>query len=126
MRVVDSSAWAEWLSGSKTGAAVASHLPETGAWIVPTIVQLELAKWVRREFGEAQAERTLAFSMTCQVVSLDTHLAFAAAEACRIHKLATADAIIYATAQHHGADLLTCDAHFKDLAGVHYIPKLKS
>jgi predicted nucleic acid-binding protein len=31
--------------------------------------------------------------------------------------LATADAIVYATAQKHGAELLTCDEHFKGLAG---------
>ena len=37
--------------------------------------------------------------------------------------LATADAIVYATAVKHGAELLTCDAHFKDLPGVVLLPK---
>ena len=41
------------------------------------------------------------------------------------HKLATADAIIYATAEHHDADILTCDAHFKDLDRVIYIDKAR-
>ncbi|MCK9511361.1 MAG: PIN domain-containing protein [Pigmentiphaga sp.] len=36
----------------------------------------------------------------------------------REHKLATADAIVYATARHQGAELLTCDAHFADLPNV--------
>ncbi|CAK08688.1 putative PIN/PilT family protein [Rhizobium johnstonii 3841] len=39
------------------------------------------------------------------------------------HKLATADAIIYATAERHDADILTCDAHFKDLERVIHIDK---
>lgn len=29
------------------------------------------------------------------------------------YRLATADAIVYATALQHGAELLTCDAHFE-------------
>jgi uncharacterized protein len=46
-----------------------------------------------------------------------------AAELCAKHKLATADAIIYATSLAHGADLLTCDRHFKNLPGVRFVPK---
>ncbi|MGQ3046975.1 MAG: PIN domain-containing protein [Niveispirillum sp.] len=34
------------------------------------------------------------------------------------HRLATTDAVIYATAHQRGAEFLTCDAHFKGLAGV--------
>jgi predicted nucleic acid-binding protein len=41
-----------------------------------------------------------------------------AADLHREHKLATADAIVYATARHQGAELLTCDAHFKGLRDV--------
>jgi 2,4-dienoyl-CoA reductase-like NADH-dependent reductase (Old Yellow Enzyme family) len=49
--------------------------------------------------------------------------ALAAAEACRAHRLATADAIIFATARLRGATLLTCDAHFEGLPGVTLIGK---
>jgi hypothetical protein len=38
--------------------------------------------------------------------------------------LATADAIVYATALAQGADLLTCDQHFEGLANVRFTPKL--
>jgi len=37
--------------------------------------------------------------------------------------LATADAIVYATALAHGADLLTCDRHFDGLRDVRFVPK---
>jgi predicted nucleic acid-binding protein len=37
--------------------------------------------------------------------------------------LATADAIVYATALAHHADLLTCDRHFEGLPRARYVPK---
>ena len=123
MRLVDTSAWIEWLIGSPVGAALAVALPDKGQWLVPTIVQLELAKWLRREVGEDKADQVIAFTETCFVVDLDTSVALAAAEFCVRHKLATADAIVYATAVAHGADLLTCDRYFDGLSGVCFVPK---
>jgi predicted nucleic acid-binding protein len=123
MRLVDTSAWIEWLIGSQTGAALAPELPGRGDWLVPTIVQLELAKWLAREVGEDVADQVIAFTQTCVVVDLDTSVALSAADLCARYKLATADAVIYATALARGADLLTCDGHFKDLPGVHFVPK---
>ena len=125
MVLVDTSAWIEWLIGSATGDKVAEHLPEQQDWLVPTIVQLELAKWLTREVGEDKADQVIAFTQVCQLAPLDTETALAAAEACRAHKLATADAIVFATARAAGARLLTCDAHFKDLPGVTLIEKIK-
>jgi predicted nucleic acid-binding protein len=123
MRLVDTSAWIEWLIDSETGRAVEAALPQQHEWLVPTIVQLELAKWLTREVGEEKADRAVAFTERCVVVTLDTKLALTAAEICARHKLATADAIIYATATAHGADILTCDAHFELLPGVLFIAK---
>lgn len=123
MRVVDTSAWLEYMSGSTTGQLIAAELPVRHEWLVPTIVQLEMAKFLLRTAGESLAEDVAAFSQKCIAVPLDTDMALAAAEIGLRHKLATADAIIYATAQRLGADLLTCDAHFKDLDGVRYVPK---
>lgn len=124
MVLVDTSAWIEWLVDSATGAAVAEHLPEPADWLVPTMVQLELAKWLAREVGEDKADRVIAFTQVCRVVPLDTEIALAAADACREHRLATADAIIFATARAQGATLLTCDGHFKALPGVTLVQKV--
>lgn len=126
MVLVDTSAWIEWLTGSPTGERVADHLPEQADWLVPTMVQLELAKWMAREAGEDKADQVIAFTQVCHVMALDTEIALAAADACREHKLATADAIIFATARSQGAMLLTCDAHFKGLPGVSLIEKIRS
>ena len=126
MVLVDTSAWIEWLIGSATGGRVAEHLPEQADWLVPTMVQLELAKWLSREVGEDKADQVIAFMQVCQVVPLDTEIALAAADACREHRLATADAIMFATARARGAFLLTCDQHFEGLPGVTLIEKIKS
>lgn len=123
MRLVDTSAWIEWLMGSSVGAALAAELPPRGEWLVPTIVQLELAKWLAREIGDDKADEVIAFTQTCIVSDLDTAIALAAADLCRRHQLATADAIIYATALARGADLLTCDRHFATLPDVRFVAK---
>ena len=90
---------------------------------MPTIVQVELAKWLSREGGETRTDQVIAFTETCVVVPFDTTVALSAADLCARHKLATADAIVYATALAHGAELLTCDRHFEGLPGVHFMPK---
>lgn len=126
MILVDTSAWIEWLIDSATGDRVAEHLPEQADWLVPTMVQLELAKWLTREVGEEKADQVIAFTQVCNVVPLDTEIALSAAEACRDHRLATADAIIFATARTRGATVLTCDGHFEGLPGVTLIEKIKA
>ena len=123
MRLVDTSAWIEWLTGSPLSPMLAAELPQASDWLVPTIVQLELAKWMARETGEDEADRVIAFTGTCIVAELDTAIALSAADLCAMHKLATADAIVYATALAHGADLLTCDGHFENFPGVRFIRK---
>jgi predicted nucleic acid-binding protein len=123
-RVVDTSAWIEWLTGSALGKALGKQFPARPQCIVPTIVQLELSKWLVREVGEEQADEVIAYTQKCEIVPLDTSIALLAADLHREHKLATADAIVYATAQHHRAELLTCDAHFEGLPDIVFLPKL--
>ena len=123
MRVVDTSAWIEWLTGSPLGKKLGRQFPDKPHCIVPTIVQLELSKWLVRELGEDQADQVIAYTLKCLVVPLDTTIALLAADLHREYKLATADAIVYATARKHGAELLTCDEHFKGLPGTVLHPK---
>lgn len=123
MRVVDTSAWIEWLTGSALGRRLEKAFPDRTQCIVPTLVQLELSKWLMREADEDQADQVIAYTQKCVVVPMDTRIALLAADLCRQHKLATADAIVYATARESGADLLTCDAHFAKLPDVAYFRK---
>ena len=123
MRVVDTSAWIEWVLGTPLGQRVASELPSPEQWIVPTIVQFELARWLAREISAKASAEAIAFSNQNKVQVLDTDLATKAADYAALHGLAMADAIIYATAVDAGAELLTCDAHFQNLPGVIYLAK---
>jgi predicted nucleic acid-binding protein len=123
LRVVDTSAWIEWLTNSALGQKLGKQFPDKPQCVVPTIVQLELSKWLVREVGEEQADQVIAYTQKCTVVPLDTTIALLAADLHRQHKLATADAIVYATAQHHRAGLLTCDAHFEELPDVVFFPR---
>ncbi len=123
MRVIDTSVWIEWLIDGPLGKKLAREIPDRAECIVPTIVQLELAKWLTREVGEDQADQMIAFTQKCVVAPLDTRIALLAADLHRQYKLATADAVVYATAREFGADLLTCDAHFNKLPGVIMIRK---
>lgn len=125
MVLVDTSAWIAWLIGSPTGDKLAGRLPDQADWLVPTMVQLGLAKWLIREAGEDKADQVIAFTQVCRVVPLDTEIVLAAAEACREHKLATADAIVFATARAQDAGLLTCDKHLEGLPGVSLIEKIE-
>jgi predicted nucleic acid-binding protein len=119
--VVDTSAWIEWLVRGPDDAwrrALAQDFPPRDQCVVPTLVQLELSKWLHRELDESRADEVLAYTLKCEVVVLDTRIALLAADLHRAHRLATADAIVYATALDRGAQLLTCDAHFEGLTGV--------
>jgi predicted nucleic acid-binding protein len=121
--VIDTSAWIEWLTNSPLLEALKSVWPAQALCLVPTIVQLELAKWLTREVGEEKADQVIAYTQKCRVVVLDTSIALRAAELHRQYKLATADAIVYASAQQHGVQLLTCDAHFSGLPDVVFFQK---
>ena len=123
MRVVDTSVWIEWLIGSALGKRLGREFPDKVKCVVPTLVQLELSKWLVRELGEDRADQVIAYTQKCVVAPLDTRIALRAAELHRQYKLATADAIVYATALELDADLLTCDAHFEKLPSVVYFKK---
>ena len=123
MRVVDTSAWVEWLIGGPLKKMLLKEFPDKEQCVVPTIVQLELAKWLAREVGEDKADQVIAFTQKCVVAPLDSRIALSAAGLHRQYKLATTDAVVYATALEFGADVLTCDAHFEKLPGIVLIRK---
>lgn len=121
--VVDTSAWIEWLVDGPLRSQLIALMPPRERCVVPTMVQLELSKWLVRERGEDDADVVMAYTQKCQVWPLDTATALRAAELHREYKLASADAIVYASALLAGAQLLTCDAHFKGLPQVRWVQK---
>jgi len=90
---------------------------------VPTTVQYELYKWVKRESDEATAHDTIALADDGLIVALSTEIALMAADLSLSHSLAFADAVIYASAKKYHAELVTSDDHFEGLPGVTYFKK---
>jgi predicted nucleic acid-binding protein len=124
MRLVDTSAWIEWFTDGPLQTRIGSLLPKQSDWLVPTIVQYELSKWLlRNSLVNERGQEVIAFSTRCVVKPLTTEIAVAASHFGRTHKLAVVDALIYASAQAYDADLVTCDAHFEGLPSVHYLAK---
>jgi predicted nucleic acid-binding protein len=122
MVLVDTCGWIEWMMDSALAEAYAPHLADESL-VVPTMVQHELYKWLGRETDTATALAAIAATQQAKVVPLDTSLALLAADLGREHKLAMADAIIYATARQYHATLVTSDAHFESLPQVLFYPK---
>jgi toxin FitB len=89
--------------------------------ITSTMVVYEVYKKVKRERGEELALHITARLTATEVIPLTESIALLAADFSLRYGLAMADAIVYATSQDQGAQLLTSDADLKDLPGVVYL-----
>ena len=118
--VVDSSGWVEYLGSGPKADEFAKYLESPETLLLPTIVVYEVYKKMLREQSMMLAERFLstAFNFQDREIVLDVSLAALAAKTSLRSNLPMADAIIYATAQAHQAELVTSDAHFSGLPGV--------
>ena len=120
MKILDSSCWLEYLSGSALGENFEKDIENVGSLIVPAITIFEVFKKIAMEADEDRAIVVAAHMKQRRVVELDANLAIFAAQQSKELSLPMADSIIYATARKHGATLLTMDKHFRDLEGVVY------
>ena len=121
MILVDSCGWLELLASSPLGEAYRPALAVADELLVPTTCLLEVGRRLLTWSGEAAAAAGVAVMTQGVVVSLDAALALEAARLGPATALPCADSIIYATALHHGAELWTHDAHFRELPGVRFI-----
>ncbi|WP_089728160.1 type II toxin-antitoxin system VapC family toxin [Candidatus Thiosymbion oneisti] len=121
--LVDTCGWIEWLTDGVFAERFAPFLTEPESLIVPTCLQFELYKWVKRERNETLAMEIMALTNQTQVIPLTTALALYAADLSLAHRLSFADALIYATARRYEVTLVTIDDHFAGLTDVTYFPK---
>jgi toxin FitB len=118
--VVDSSGWVEYLGSGPKADRFAQYLESQAVLFLPSIVVYEVHKKVYCEQGSRLATDFLsqAFSFGERVIPLTLDLAILASQTSADTGLAMADAIIYATAHHLHAQLITSDAHFANLPKV--------
>jgi len=118
--VVDSSGWVEFMGDGAKANSFASYLESPENLLLPSIIVYEVYKKLIREQGQHMAEVFLsqAFDFRERLIDLTLELSILAARTSLETRLPMADAVIYATAQHHRAQLITSDSHFADLPGV--------
>ena len=126
MKLADTCVWIEALSDTATGQAYKKLLAEPQKLLVSTMVVYELRQWLARNMDGEAADEFMLLVLTAEVVAPESSIGLHAAELAVTHKLHALDALIYATALEHNAELVTCDAHFKGLPGVDYTAKLKA
>jgi toxin FitB len=116
--LVDSSGWLEYITGDENADAFGTILQGNAQVLVPTIVIYEVFKILLLRASKTDANLFLSEALRRTVVDLTDTIALAAASHSIDRRLHMADAIIYATAQAHRAELITSDAHFSGLPGV--------
>jgi toxin FitB len=118
--VVDSSGWLEYLAEGAKADQFGVYLESPESVLLPSIVVYEVYKKLFRESGKERAEIFLsqAYGFQERLIDLDLELSLLAARTSLEAQLAMADAIIYATAHHHRAKLVTSDPRFSNLPGV--------
>ena len=123
MILVDSVGWIEFFTDGPLAGEYARYLQKPSEVIVPTIILYEVYKKIKSEKNEATALIAIATMQNAQIVPLNEELSLSAADASLSHKLAMADAIVYASAIQQNAKLVTSDKDLKDLPHVTYFPK---
>jgi predicted nucleic acid-binding protein len=110
--------WVEFWGEGLRAEEYAPYFERQHEILLPTVILYEVYKKLAQSRGRNLADQFLSFAFRTQVVAFDERLAIAAAVVSLEHKLAMADAIIYATASSYNAELVTSDTHFRDLPGV--------
>lgn len=120
--VLDSSGWIELLAGTSRAPLFEPAL-HVDRLVVPAIVRYEVGRYTFLHQGASGRELALTALSKFEQVPVDELLADAASELAHIHKLAMADALVYATARTLDTELWTQDKHFEHLPGVKFFLK---
>jgi predicted nucleic acid-binding protein len=116
--LVDSSGWIEYLAARPRAGEFARYI-EGDAPLVTSAIQIyEIYKVVRRDVGEERAIESVSALRATTIEPLAESLALEAADISLEHGLAMADAVIFATAARHRAEIVTADTDFEGLPGV--------
>jgi predicted nucleic acid-binding protein len=116
--LVDSSGWLEYITSDSKADLFAPYLEGQRPVLVPAIVLYEVRKILLKRQPKNIADLFVSEALRRTVVPVDQEIALVAAAVSIQHELPMADALIYATAENSGAELITSDAHFKGLPRV--------
>lgn len=121
--LVDSSGWLEYFTDQSNASFFSKPIQNTDSLLVPTICLYEVKKQLLLKVEADWVDELVTVMQKGKVIDLTSEIAGLASEISIKYKIAMADSIIYATAQHYQARLYTQDIDFKNFEGVSYIPK---
>jgi toxin FitB len=116
--LVDSSGWLEYITSDSKADLFSPYLEGQRPVLVPAIVLYEVRILLLQRQPKTVADLFVSEALRHTVVSVDQEIALAAAVISIQYELPMADALIYATAERHGAEVVTSDSHFKGLPRV--------
>lgn len=115
-KLIDTSIWLDYLFKDKYKEII--DLSETVLISSLTIFEIR-RKMLKDKLDHAAIEAALFFVQRKSLIEpVSTEIAELAAQLSVKHQLAAADALIYASAQHHRVQLITRDNDFRGLSGV--------
>ena len=123
MNVVDSSGWIEYLQDTHRADLFAAAIEDRAHLLVPTIALFEVHRVLSRSLPADLVNRCLDVMRLGRVLDLTDVRALAASHIAARHKLAMADAAMYAIALEFGASFWTQDVDYQGLPGVRYQAK---
>ena len=126
MNLIDSSGWVHYFMNGPLAEYYAEFVSEPKELVTPTVVLYEVYKILKRELDEEKALLASSQIEKTLLVPLSQIVAYRAADLSLEHKMTMADAIIYATADLHEAQIITSDKDFKGLPKVTYISPVES
>lgn len=123
MKLLDTCVWIEVIAGTALGMRFKELAADKKNILMCSLVQFEMRRWALRELTENRADDVATGLREAGFVPTTESIALHAADLAKQYKLHAMDALIYATALEHDAQLVTCDAHFKGLPQVDYTAK---
>lgn len=123
MITVDSYGWIERFTDGPKAAQYNLIIDRTkpSELITSVVVLYEVYKKVKKLKGEEKALEAVAALSQTKIVPIDQTLSLEAADYSLEHELHFPDALVYATARHHSAELHTSDEDLKGLKGVTFV-----
>ena len=123
MNVVDSSGWIEFFRAGANGPVFKPIIEDRARLLIPTIALFEVHRVLSRSLPADLVTRCLDVMRLGRVLDLTDTRAIAASHIAAQHKLAMADAAMYAIALEFGASFWTQDVDYQGLPGVRYQAK---
>jgi len=123
MNVVDSSGWIEYLQDTPRADLFAAAIEDRNHLLVPTISLFEVHRVLSRSLDADLVNRCLDVMRLGRVLDFTDARAVAAAQIAARHKLAMADAAMYAMAQEFDATFWTQNVDYQGLPEVRFFPK---